>query len=52
VSGKRDPEAHSKHASNGRPTGWHSLLCEENGSVLKCSLEEYFNTHSPRECYK
>ena len=36
MNGKRDPEAHFKHASNGRPTGWHSLLCEENGSVLKC----------------
>ena len=28
---------HYKHMANGRPTGWHSLLCEENGSVLKHS---------------
>ena len=34
--GNEDLAGHYKHPANGRPTGWHSLLCEENGSVLKC----------------
>ena len=34
-TGNEDRVAHFKHATNGRTSGWHSLLWEENTSYIK-----------------